>query len=56
VLKEQFGDEMPCRGVFSWDWELIWRLMAANVRWQHIDDLSFVFRLEAYPTLMAVLA
>jgi len=56
VLNELFPDELPCKGVFSWDWELIWRLMAANVKWQHVDQTTFVFRLEAYPQLMAALA
>jgi glycosyltransferase involved in cell wall biosynthesis len=56
VLKEQFNDELPCKGVFSWDWELIWRLMAANVRWQHVDATTFIFRLEAYPALVEALA
>ena len=56
VLKEQFDDVLPCRGAFSWDWELISALMARDVRWQHVDETTFVFRLEAYPALMAVLA
>jgi len=56
VLQALFPDELPCKGVFSWDWELIWRLMAADVKWQHVDETSFVFRLEAYPALMAALA
>lgn len=47
---------LPARGVFSWDWELINALMAHDVRWQHVDAPTFVFRLEAYPALMANLA
>jgi len=56
VINALFPDELPCKGVFSWDWELIWRLMAANVKWQHVDETTFVFRLEAYPQIMAALA
>lgn len=56
VLREHFGDNPPYRGVFSWDWELIYRLLAAGVRYQHVDETTFVFRLEAYPQHMAALA
>jgi glycosyltransferase involved in cell wall biosynthesis len=56
VLREHLGDNPPYRGVFSWDWELIYRVLAAGVRYQHVDEASFVFRLEAYPALMQALA
>ena len=56
LLKEHFNDVLPCRGAFSWDWELISALMRLGVRWQHVDETTFVFRLMAYPELMAVLA
>ncbi len=51
-----FGDELPGRGVFSWDWELIAALLARGVRWQHVDVASFIFRLAAYPRLVEALA
>jgi glycosyltransferase involved in cell wall biosynthesis len=56
VLKDQFNDVLPCRGVFAWDWELIRALMDRGVRWQHVDEPTFVFRLLAYPALMETLA
>jgi len=56
VLKTQFNYELPARGVFSWDWELIQHLMARGVRWQHVDEATFVFRVEAYPKLAEALA
>lgn len=56
VLRSQFGDVLPCRGVFSWDWELIHTLMDRGVRWHHVDVASFIFRLTAYPTLVQALA
>jgi glycosyltransferase involved in cell wall biosynthesis len=40
----------------AWDWRLIQTLMLADVRWQHVDQLSFVFRLDAYPDLVEALA
>jgi glycosyltransferase involved in cell wall biosynthesis len=56
LLKEHFDDVLPCRGVFSWDWELIHALMLRDVRWQHVDNTTFVFRLQAYPNLVEALA
>jgi glycosyltransferase involved in cell wall biosynthesis len=56
MLRDLFQDDLPCRGQFAWDWELIFRIMHAGYRWQHVDQTSFVFRLEAYPELMQVLA
>lgn len=57
VLKRHFGDELPCRGVFSWDWEMIRILVyEKGVRWQHVDQTSFVFRLDAYPAIVEALA
>lgn len=57
VLRECFGDQLPCRGVFSWDWELIRILMEDHhVRWRHVDAATFVFRLAEYPALVEALA
>jgi glycosyltransferase involved in cell wall biosynthesis len=57
VLCDQFPHgTLPARGVFSWDWELIYALMAHDVRWQHVDATTFIFRLEAYPQWMQALA
>ncbi len=56
VLRQQFNDELPARGCFSWDWELIGALMGRGVKWQHVDETTFVFRLDAYPQIMEALA
>jgi glycosyltransferase involved in cell wall biosynthesis len=56
VLRDHFADILPCRGHHSWDWELIRALMNLGVRWQHVDELTFVFRLQAYPKLVEALA
>lgn len=50
------ADLEAVRGSFAWDWEVIHRLMARGVRWQHVDHTTFVFRLEAYPHLVEALA
>lgn len=55
LLKAHFDDVLPCRGAFSWDWELISALMRLGVRWQHVDETTFIFRLEAYPALVEAL-
>lgn len=49
-------EQHPLPHVFSWDWELIGTLMWKGVRWQHIDETSFVFRLLSYPQIQAALA
>jgi len=57
VLRDCLGDQIPCRGVFSWDWELIRILMYDHgVRWQHVDEATFVFRVAAYPHVVEALA
>jgi glycosyltransferase involved in cell wall biosynthesis len=55
VLKEHLGDTLPFTA-FAWDWELIDLLMRNGVRWQHVDEATFIFRLAAYPQHMATLA
>jgi glycosyltransferase involved in cell wall biosynthesis len=49
------GDDIPFRE-HAWDWRVINELMARGVRWQHIDEASFIFKLLAYPTIMEALA
>jgi glycosyltransferase involved in cell wall biosynthesis len=56
VLAAYVGDRIPFSGIFSWDWELINALMSNGVRWQHIDETTFIFRLQAYPALVEALA
>ena len=35
----------------AWDWRMIERFMQHGVRWRHINDATFVFRLAKYPHL-----
>jgi glycosyltransferase involved in cell wall biosynthesis len=56
IFREQFDDVIPGRGAFAWDWETIHAWMKKGLTWQHIDQLSFVFRLAAYPGLVKELA
>lgn len=54
--RELLGDTIPFRE-FAWDWCVIHDLMVnKGARYQHVDEMSFIFRLDAYPDLMAVLA
>jgi len=54
--RELLGDTIPfCE--FAWDWCVIHDLMVnKGVRWQHVDEMSFIFRLDAYPDLVEALA
>lgn len=57
VLHNEFGFKLPFVGTHSWDWEMIRVLtQERNVRWQHLDNLTFVFRLAAYPRILQALA
>jgi glycosyltransferase involved in cell wall biosynthesis len=57
MLKEHFPTRLPFSGVFSWDWELIRTLVyERGVTWTHIDALTFVFKVTAYPRLVQALA
>jgi glycosyltransferase involved in cell wall biosynthesis len=37
---------------FGWDWRMIERFLRAGVRWRHVNDATFVFRLAQYPHLI----
>ena len=54
--RELLGDTIPFRE-FAWDWCIIHDLMVnKGVRYQHVDEMSFIFRLDAYPELVQALA
>ena len=36
----------------AWDWKIIQRFMQNGVRWKHIGDATFIFRISKYPHLM----
>jgi glycosyltransferase involved in cell wall biosynthesis len=52
LFHRYLGGRLPFRE-FGWDWRMIERFMAQGVRWRHINDTTFVFRLAKYPHLMA---
>jgi glycosyltransferase involved in cell wall biosynthesis len=37
---------------FGWDWRMIERFLRGGVRWRHVNDATFVFRLAQYPHLI----
>lgn len=37
---------------FGWDWRMIETFLKNGVRWRHLDDATFVFRLANYPHLI----
>jgi hypothetical protein len=37
----------------AWDWRMIELFMEKGVRWKHVRDITFIFRLAKYPHLMA---
>jgi hypothetical protein len=37
---------------FGWDWRMIERFLQKGVRWKHIDDPTFIFRLAQHPHLI----
>jgi glycosyltransferase involved in cell wall biosynthesis len=39
-----------------WDWRMIERLIRQGVRYRHVQNASFIFRLECYLHLMATIA
>jgi glycosyltransferase involved in cell wall biosynthesis len=55
VIRDVLHDDLPFPE-FAWDWRLIHALMAAGVRWQHVDETTFVFRLLMYPEICEALA
>ena len=38
---------------FGWDWRMIERFIRSGVRWKHLNEATFIFRLAKYPHLMA---
>jgi glycosyltransferase involved in cell wall biosynthesis len=45
------GNGLPFK-MMAWDWYMIDALLKCGVRWKHIDQATFIFRLLAYPKLM----
>ena len=51
IFEVHLGGTLPFHE-YGWDWRMIERFMTHGVRWQHIDDATFIFRLAQYPQLM----
>lgn len=52
LFEHHFNDDLPFNEM-AWDWRLIEALMQRGVRWQHVDQPSFIFRLAMYPQFAA---
>ena len=52
LFERYLGGTIPFHE-FGWDWRMIDSFLHHGVRWQHVDDATFVFRLANYPQLMA---
>ena len=54
VLDAHFGGGLPFTEA-AWDWRMIEQLIRKGTRWKHVDRLTFVFRLDKYPNIVAAL-
>jgi glycosyltransferase involved in cell wall biosynthesis/spore maturation protein CgeB len=52
LFDRYLGGKLPFKE-FGWDWRMIERFTQNGVRWRHINDATFVFRLAKYPDLIA---
>ena len=52
LFERHFNDDLPFNEM-AWDWRMIDALMQGGVRWQHVDQPSFIFRLAMYPQFAA---
>jgi spore maturation protein CgeB len=46
------GGKLPFHE-FGWDWRMIEQFLKSGVRWRHVNDATFIFRLAKYPQHMA---
>jgi hypothetical protein len=53
LFDKHLGGTLPFHE-FGWDWRMIERFLQKGVRWKHLNDPTFIFRLAKYPHLMAV--
>ena len=51
LFERYLGGTIPFREL-AWDWKIIQRFMQNGVRWKHIGDATFIFRISKYPHLM----
>jgi len=52
LFEAHLEDDLPFQ-VMAWDWALIETFIKRGVQWQHVNNASFIFRLNQYPDLMA---
>jgi hypothetical protein len=55
LFDRYLGGTLPFRE-FVWDWKMIEAFLQHGVRWRHVDDATFVFRLANYPHLLPRMA
>ena len=51
LFERYLGNGLPFN-MMAWDWYMIDALLKRGVRWKHVDQATFVFRLLQYPQLM----
>ena len=51
LFDKYLGGTLPFRE-YGWDWRMIERFMRYGVRWQHLNEDTFLFRLAKYPHLI----
>jgi hypothetical protein len=51
LFDRYLGGSLPFHE-FGWDWRMIESFLRAGVRWRHVDDATFIFRLAKYPHLI----
>lgn len=52
LFRDYLGGTIPFHE-FGWDWRMLEVFLQHGVRWRHIDEATFVFRLANYPHLMS---
>jgi hypothetical protein len=51
LFDRYLGGTLPFRE-YGWDWRMVERFMRMGVRWQHVNEATFIFRLARYPRLI----
>jgi len=51
LFERHFNGKLPFREL-AWDWKMIQHFLQNRVRWKHIAEATFIFRLAKYPHLM----
>jgi hypothetical protein len=51
LFRRYLDDDLPFN-MMAWDWHMVDAFMRRGVRWRHLDQPSFIFRLKKYPGLI----